>query len=245
MSSLACIKPLSMIAHDLDRYFRLHQGATDALATWLQLQCHPVQVYALIQQILRDPKLLAEVSARSYQHGNGFLKVVLIDRGYKLRLHIWQAGQPCEENIHDHRWSFASTILMGELHSEIWRDVPADQAADLITPEYVYHAATASSAAYKQDIGMARLTRAAHVAHRAGQAYVMPELRLHRILNAGTATVATMMCTAPTGQGTTRLIPISTGIDPNVQPPRTSPAQLKVALQAFLQQYRLETLAHV
>jgi hypothetical protein len=30
-----------------------------------------------------------------------------------------------------------------------------------------------------------------------------------------------------------------------VQPPRTSPAQLKAALQAFLQQYRLETLAHV
>lgn len=241
MSNLAGIKTLSMLTHDLDQFYAASTTATPALAAWLRLQFHPVQVYALIQQIIKNPKLLAEVAARSYQHGNGFLKVVLIDRGYKLRLHVWFAGQSCEENIHDHRWSFASTILTGTLTSEIWQDVDAHRnSAELSTHEYVYHAATADQPAYKTDLGLCHLRREAVVQQSAGAAYVMPELRLHRIINNGDRLVATMMCTAPTGQGTTRLIPMHDGIDPNTQPPKVSPAQLKAALQRFYAQYTQE-----
>lgn len=239
MSNLACLKTLSVLSKDLDNFFEQHRQATTALAGWMRLQFHPVQIYALVQQIIRSPQLLAEVSARSYQHGNGFLKVVLLDRGYKLRLHVWFAGQSCEENIHDHRWSFASTILIGTLRSEVWQDVSSSEnhPQTLSLQEYRYHAATQHHPACKTHIGLCHLQKKIQIHQISGQAYVMPEEQLHRITHHGEQLVATMVCTAPTGQGTTRLIPIHDGLDPNIQPPRLTPTQLKSALIRFLSDY--------
>ena len=237
MTSFARIQTLPLLTQTLDRYFQQQSCASETLAAWLRMQCHPMQICALVQEILRSPRLLQQVAARSYQHGNGFLKVVLADRGYKLRLHIWFAGQACEENLHDHRWGFVSTILAGTLHSEIWRDAADHEAADLETTEYTYHAAKTQQEAFKQPLGSRRYVLARRAAYRAGEAYVMPEQRLHRIMNHGDRLVATLMCTAPTQQGTTRLIPMHDGIDPNIQPPRTTPEQLAAALTRFLAEY--------
>ncbi len=240
MTSFARVQTLPMLTKTLDRYFQQQTCASETLAAWLRMQCHPMQICTLIQDILCSPRLLEQVAARSYQHGNGFLKVVLADQGYKLRLHIWFAGESCEENLHDHRWGFVSTVLTGTLHSEIWRDAADHEAADLITTEYLYHAAHGTQAARKTLVGERRFVLARQVAYQAGDAYLMPEQRLHRIMNHGDRLVATLMCTAPTPQGTTRLIPMHAGIDPNIQPPRTNPAQLQAALTRFLAEYLQE-----
>lgn len=234
MTSLMSLKTLPALATELDQFFAMHVQANAQLAHWLSSHFQAPMLRNLVQQILNNPELLQSVSARSYQHGNGFLKVVLLDRGYKLRLHIWFAGQACEENIHDHRWSFASHILTGTLRSEIWRDVNPCQASNFAADEFEYHAAGAGQAAYKVQKGQCRLVREAEVAYHAGQSYVMPEETLHRIINLGDALVATIMCTAPTAQGTTRLIPTHNGIDPNIQPPKLSAEQLRQQLQRFL-----------
>ena len=235
MTCQVSLKTLNTFAQELDRYFRAHERADAVLANWLRLQFHPVQVYALVQQIISNPALLAEVSARSYRHANGFLKVVLLDRGYKLRLHVWFPGSACEENIHDHRWSFASTILAGGLVSEIWADTTDPQAQQF--PEFLYHAATPTQPSHKEFMGESLLTRVCTRSQPSGSAYVLEEQTLHRIINPGTSLVATLMCTAPTGQGTTRLVTTANGIDPNVQPPRIQPEELKLALQQFLTLY--------
>lgn len=240
MTSLACLQTLPMLARTLDRYFARQDQACASLAQWLRLQAHPMQIHTLIQDLLRSPQRMSEVAAHSYQHGNGFLKVVLINRGYKLRLHIWFPGSSCEENLHDHRWSFASTILTGTLYSEIWRDAQPEEPADLLTPEYTYYAATGDLPADKKLLGQCRLIREGQIAHTAGSAYHLPEQVLHRILNPGDELVATLMCTAPTQQGTTRLIPLQAGMDPEVQPPRITPQQLHHALQNFLHLYLQE-----
>jgi len=236
MTCFVGLKNLNAIAHDLDQYFHEHARAEPLLAHWLRLQFHPVQVFNLVKQIMSSPELLAEVSARSYMHGNGFLKVVLLDRGYKLRLHVWFPGSACEENIHDHRWSFASTILAGSLISEIWQDVTVGQSGDVF-PEFLYHAAKPSQPSFKETVGQSTLRRQSTRAQATGSCYVLEEQTLHRIMNPGTSLVATMMCTAPTGHGTTRLITTANGIDPNVQPDRIQPAALKAALQQFLDLY--------
>ncbi len=236
MTCFVGLKNLNVIAHDLDLYFSEHDRAEPVLAHWLRLQFHPMQVFSLIKQIISSPALLDEVSARSYLHGNGFLKVVLLDRGYKLRLHVWFPGSACEENIHDHRWSFASTILAGSLVSEIWQDVAAGQGGTEF-PEYLYHAAKPCLASFKEAVGISTLRRHSTRAQPVGSCYVLEEQTLHRIINPGTSLVATMMCTAPTGQGTTRLITTTNGIDPNVQPERIQPAVLKAALQQFIRLY--------
>ncbi|MFW1644925.1 hypothetical protein [Acinetobacter guillouiae] len=225
----------------LDQYFAIHQDATTALSTWLATQFSKSQLIQLLTSILADQHTLTEISARSYRHGNGFLKVVLLDRGFKLRLHIWFAGQACEENIHDHRWSFSSLILTGALTSEIWKDHAHGQQLQ----EYEYHAATKSHAPFKINAGMQTL-KLDHLQHNiAGESYVMPKGKLHRIINPGHQVVATMMCSGPTEQGTTRLIPIHDGIDPNIQPPKTNTQQLAASLTQFIQYLQQEEQINV
>ena len=134
----------NMTAHDLlqqyqtqlDQHFTVQKDATVALNQWLAQQFPITKLIHLLQALLNDQQYLEQVASRSYQHGNGFLKVVLLDRGYKLRLHIWFAGQSCEENIRDHRWSFSSLILAGQLTSGIWQDDAHGQAFQ----EFEYHA---------------------------------------------------------------------------------------------------------
>lgn len=65
---------------------------------------------------IRDERA-EDVARRSYWHPNGFAKLVLQARqGYKVRLHVWPAGDGRlgETNPHGHRWNFASTILCGD-----------------------------------------------------------------------------------------------------------------------------------
>lgn len=217
--------------NQLDQYFSTHSDASEDLSQWLCSNFSTAQLLTLLNLILKDEQTLAEISARSYQHGNGFLKVVLLDRGYKLRLHIWFAGQVCEENIHDHRWSFSSLILAGVMTSQIWKDDQSGQAFS----EYEYHAATTQAAPYKTAKGNNNLLLDHVQVNQAGDHYVMPKGKLHRIINPGHQLVATMMCSAPTEQGTTRLIPIDNGIDPNIQPPKVTVSQLVNALEQFIQ----------
>ncbi|MCH7306279.1 hypothetical protein MMP74_18180 [Acinetobacter sp. NIPH 1869] len=226
--------------NQLDQYYLENADATIALNQWLSVNFSKEQLCQFLQALLADESSLNEIAARSYQHGNGFLKVVLLDRGYKLRLHIWFAGQSCEENIHDHRWSFSSLILAGQLTSEIWKDDIQGKAFQ----EFEYHAATKQDKAFKQEVGQNHL-KLDHVRiNQTGECYLMPKGQLHRIINHGDQLVATIMCSAPTEQGTTRLIPIHQGIDPNIQPPKINMVQLQTSLQLFLSHLNKETYAH-
>ncbi len=229
---------LHSYATQLDQFFAVHQDANTALSDWLASHFSNTQMIELLEAILKDTSSLKQICQRSYQHGNGFLKVVLLDRGYKLRLHIWFAGQSCEENIHDHRWSFSSLVLSGALVSEIWLDEQTGHCFE----EYQYHAATKQQAPFKISTG-AKFLKLDHVqTNTAGDSYVMPKGKLHRIINPGHQLVATIMCSAPTEQGTTRLIPMHNGIDPNIQPPKTTVEQLRVSLEQFIQYMQQEVI---
>lgn len=86
----------------------------------------PEHVLRLLDEILYDGDALAEIASRSYRHVNHFDKIVLIDSerdsDYRLTLHLWNPPytehELNEELIHDHRFSFWSTILTGTLRSE-------------------------------------------------------------------------------------------------------------------------------
>ncbi len=70
-----------------------------------------------LTEILNDDLLLAIIASRSYNHSNGFYKIMLFSsEEYKLRLHIWYPSSinSIVENIHYHRWRFVSKILIGE-----------------------------------------------------------------------------------------------------------------------------------
>lgn len=81
-------------------------------------------LFWLIDKILEDSHLFQSVLKESYYHENGFHKIVLLSGPYfKLRVHHFGAGVKIPmENIHDHRWPFASSILSGQLRMDMFRE---------------------------------------------------------------------------------------------------------------------------
>lgn len=264
-SSLANTQ-LTDIHECLHQHFALHQNdgtstndnSLAQLAHLLSQHCHLANMIALLSSITQSPTLLSQIAARSYWHGNGFLKVVLLDQGYKLRLHIWFAGTSCEENIHSHRWGFASHVLTGSLKSELWADAANDDsaaalsytqdrslvhsdAATLLSDEYLYTAKHQKNkthvSAHKQYVGTAHLKKLQNVTQTAGASYVMTPDQLHRINHPGEELVATVICTAPTQVLTNRLFPSTA--DPKLHPTTLSADELKHALVCYLNQQPL------
>lgn len=78
----------------------------------------------LITSICDSDRLLAECSSNSVSHPLGFDKLTLVTTpAYQLKLHIWwpTTSPRTVEDIHDHRFSFASVVLAGTLKTEIFR----------------------------------------------------------------------------------------------------------------------------
>ena len=262
---LSATEQLTAIHDSLNKHFSTHNHhdissdnkALTQLASLLSQHCHLASITTLISSLIQSPELLAKIAARSYWHGNGFLKVVLLDQGYKLRLHIWFAGTSCEENIHSHRWGFASHVLTGSLKSELWTDAANDdlsasrcasktgpansRSLTLQTKEYVYTAKHQSGhtpiPAHKKLIGTACLQKLQDITQTAGASYLMTPDQLHRINHPGQELVATIICTAPTQVLTNRLFP--TLANPNLQPANLSAEELKHALTRYLNHGRL------
>lgn len=223
------LQPLSSrIAAYLQR-----SGADELLAAVLARSATRHWQAALCEALLTDDAFAGWVAARSYHHGNGFLKVVLVDQGFKLRLHLWLPAASCEENIHDHRWSIASTLLAGELHSEVWADAASDEHANLLASEYRYQAATDGQPARAIPLHQSPLVMVKHTRHTAGSYYALPPDTLHRICSHGRQLVATLMCSGPAIAGHTRLIAGREGLLPAVDKHFLSVAELRAGIGHF------------
>lgn len=75
-------------------------------------------VVRLLSALRNDSQRLAFAASRSYLHANGFLKIALLAGDcFKLRLHLWLPSEvrvaQSAEDIHNHRWDFASHMLVG------------------------------------------------------------------------------------------------------------------------------------
>ena len=191
---------------------------------------------SFLHSILDDPRQLERVASRSYRHGNGFYKVVLgSDKSLKLRLHIWLPGELGEENIHDHRWAFASTILCGQLESEIFAEALTNEAKAY--REYIYFAKNGDCPAHVQPNGEVRLVCTKRIIRHSGEAYHMAPGTLHRIVTTGGDMTATLMYQAAPARAWNRLIPAH-DLLPDVEQEYLEPKELQVVLEYFLDTWR-------
>jgi isopentenyl-diphosphate delta-isomerase len=74
-------------------------------------------VKQIINDIVNNEDLLEVIASNSYEHYNGFDKIVLLENeNFKIRLHSWDSNlfdKIIDENIHNHRWDFVTTIICG------------------------------------------------------------------------------------------------------------------------------------
>ena len=76
-------------------------------------------------EVLRT--LTGGTGAIGYRHPNGFSRIAVCESdrsGARLRLHVWD-GLDAQENIHNHRWDYASLVLTGEMQIRNYELEPA------------------------------------------------------------------------------------------------------------------------
>jgi len=158
----------------------------------------------IASEILNDNRLLTETAGRSYRHVNHFDKLVLIDtgrqNGYRLTLHLWDPpyteAQVRDELIHDHRFSFWSTILTGTLVSENFQESPEGA----LYRQYRYvpeKSALASVSNFYEFVGEMTLQRVDPSRKATGQAYYLRNVRIHQVLLPHDSMTCTLVLRGP------------------------------------------------
>jgi hypothetical protein len=174
----------------------------DGLAQELVAAGTPAAICDLAADILCSDALLEALGGDASLHGNGFFKIPLIaSAAGKVRLHIWFPGAPCEENIHDHRWSMTSVIVAGRLTSEGFREVEGS------SHRRFRHTGTGSGGYCLADEGRIAVVRTARQTLAAGTVYSMAPGELHRICRtAAEPMTMTLMVQGAALAGSSRLI---------------------------------------
>jgi hypothetical protein len=79
----------------------------------------------------------AAACSNAYVHENGYLKIDLgrsESSGARMRLNLWRPDLENSENIHNHKWDYASLILCGVLSEEMY--IPSSQGTELTRLRY-------------------------------------------------------------------------------------------------------------
>lgn len=154
-------------------------------------------IFGLLSRFLEDETLLDEIAGRSYRHVNHFDKIVLVDTGaqlgYRLTLHAWcppySEKELNDELIHDHRFSFWSTILTGRLVSQNFSR-PEDADASSVNPrigfqQYRYSPekqGVSTTSNFYEFVGETELEVTGDSVEEQGNAYHLKYHRIHRVV---------------------------------------------------------------
>lgn len=161
----------------------------------------PASALAMIDALLGDSSALRAIAGRSYRHVNHFDKIVLVDSSdpaaYRLTLHIWNPPYPeterRDELIHDHRFSFWSCVLTGELVSENFED--STEGSRFRAYQYVPEDWVATS--FYRFTGDRTLAQTSVSRKRAGESYHLGYEQIHRVQLPQTEIVCTLVLRGP------------------------------------------------
>lgn len=185
---------INRISSHVDEYTA---GRTDALMEALRPYNATRAVCELLGSILRDESWLEDIARRSYEHPNGFVKIVLMStRQFQLRLHVWRQGTGIGtelENIHNHRWDFASTILVGGYRYQEFVDTDGGKSFFAYTYGSQRNASSYSLLPY----GKRTLEHSFDAYLRAGTSYTLRSQAFHRIIADPCQTTATLVLHGP------------------------------------------------
>lgn len=147
-----------------------------------------------LEIINQDQELHRLIGERSYNHDNGFYKLVLLHTqdGYKVRIHVFSNGLRGAENFHNHRWAFNSLVIAGKLNFDV---ATVQENEDGEFEQWFYH---------KEGDIFNLLETGKHYdldwksySHNAGNSYRMDTSTIHRITESEEYT-ATLVITEPT-----------------------------------------------
>ena len=188
----------------------LANGPAEIVLPYLvQMLGNPVLLQAIINRIGQEEEWMQQVQRASYYHRNGFDKLVLLEGlNYKVRLHHFRPciELPPAENIHDHRWPFASTIVCGTLHMRMFEP---SATGTIHANEYLYDSKKVNGQYDFQFKNKSRLRITEYRKYLAQQYYLMHTHELHQIVYMPGDEALTLVITGKPERETCRLFAIN------------------------------------
>lgn len=183
----------------IDMHHALRRGDCGLVET-LRTLADPAVLVRLLEAFLLRLETGRIGCLGSYRHDNGFTKVPLLHDHClrtKLRLHLWDPEEVftwAPQNIHNHRWNFASAILFGSLIQRRY------EWARLGTPYHHYRYLARSNKDYYvlQHIGLARAKLRGAERFERGQVYGVSNDVLHQMEVPDSSFAATLVLTQET-----------------------------------------------
>lgn len=161
----------------------------------------PRAILSLLDHVMNNKEVRANIAKRSYRHVNHFDKIVLVDSehesGYRLTLHLWlppyTEKELNDELIHDHRFSFWSNVLTGNLVSENFTRAESGKAFR----QYQYTPERRTLSNFYTFKGEFPLSQTTTNEKTAGQSYYLSYERIHRVLLPRTDMTCTLVLRGP------------------------------------------------
>jgi hypothetical protein len=159
-----------------------------AVASTLAELSAPVAFAAMLDEFVADVAGAVHYESESYTHANGYDKIVLFHdttTRMKMRLHIWWpmhelGGSRTRQNVHNHRWDFASAVLLGSINHATYRFARrGEQGEDFF--HYRYYGRGSKEHYDLEGMGKASLVFAGSAARVAGEVYCVGNEVLHRV----------------------------------------------------------------
>ena len=141
---------------------------------------------------------IGNICDRSYQHDNGFKKIVLLEgESFKLRLHVWEPAYKVrseDNDLHDHRWDFASLMMKGSFVSVLYQE-----SENGIEERYPYtYLPVAGGDSYgleKVSDSKVKLYESCRILIKQGMGYFMPCQTVHKVEYESEEKTVTMVIT--------------------------------------------------
>lgn len=167
---------------ELTRYRsdRLRENEELSAIASLLLRIKGSDLASLANAILADREQLETTRRYAYRHVNGFSKVTLLKtNSLCLRVHLWNEISAPAENIHSHKWVFASRVMAGKIAES--RYTIADPRAALSATEFAYSKAPEALTGSLLAVRDVPLLDAGRIEHQESTLYTAGTADIHRV----------------------------------------------------------------
>ena len=189
------LSDVTCLLNDALRQTRRDGQAQERELAALSSLAQPSRIIELLRSLHSNRDAAAACAEQSYLHPLGFYKLMLIDAAplFELRVHVWwPSSRPGVDHVHNHRFSFVSTVVCGGYDMQVFQVDPAGEEM----AEY-REVASPDTGWRLEPVGRARLGLLTSAKLRQGSSYALSAEALHRVsVPPGTLCVTLLLRTA-------------------------------------------------
>jgi hypothetical protein len=188
-------KPIQLLDAELSRLLQQSARNRTRLVSLALAYGGHEQIRAILRAVCESEQLLVSCASRSLAHPLGFDKFALLSSEYyQVRLHIWwPEGIRGREDIHNHRFSFISAVIVGQVNVGVYEIARPGTAM----MRFREHRELGGSSYRYVQLDNVQVQQSGSSSFAAGSAYYLRSSTLHRVDVASGTLAATLFVRIP------------------------------------------------